>query len=441
MRVNPPLLTVTHPYQPSTEEGRVRMMPQMYDVNKIRKDFPILSREVYGKPLVYLDNAATTQKPRQVIQALVDYYEGYNANVHRGVHALSQEATDHYEEARAKVARFIGAQSASEIVWTRNASESLNLVAYTWAQQNIREGDEIVVTPYEHHSNLVPWQKVARDNGATLRILPMLEDDNSLDMSRLDEFITPRTKLLAVVHMSNGIGIVNPVDELAAAARAVGATVLIDATQSAPHMPVNVRELDCDFLTLSGHKMLGPTGIGALYGKREILESMEPFMRGGEMVLEVWYDRATWNDVPMKFEAGTPNIADAIGFGAAIDYLDALGMENVRAHEVALSAYALDAFKELEEDIDIFGPRDTARRGGIISFHSDIVHPHDLGTFLDRDGIAVRTGHHCTMPLMRELGVIATARASFYLYNTEQEIDALVDSVGRALRYFSDGAI
>ena len=412
----------------------------MYDVNKIRQDFPILSRKVYDKPLIYLDNAATTQKPRQVIEALVEYYERYNANVHRGVHALSQEATERYEEARSKVARFIGAESSNEIIWTRNASESLNLVAYTWAEENIVEGDEIVVTPYEHHSNLVPWQKVARDKGAKLRILPMLEDDNSLDMSRVDEFITPRTKLLAVVHMSNGIGIVNPVRKLVDKARAVGATVLIDATQSAPHMPVDVKDLDCDFLTLSGHKMLGPTGIGALYGRQEILEGMEPFMRGGEMVLEVWYDRATWNDVPMKFEAGTPNIADAIGFGAAIDYLDDLGMENVRAHEVALSAYALDAFKELEEDLDIFGPKDPEQRGGIISFHSDIVHPHDLGTFLDRDGIAVRTGHHCTMPLMRELGVVATARASYYIYNTEEEIDALVDSVKRALRYFSDGA-
>ena len=412
----------------------------MYDVEKIRQDFPILSRKVYDRPLIYLDNAATTQKPRQVIEALVDYYERYNANVHRGVHALSQEATERYEEARAKVAQFIGADSANEIIWTRNASESLNLVAYTWAEDNIAEGDEIVVTPYEHHSNLVPWQKVARDKGAKLRVLPMREDDNSLDMSRVDEFITQRTKLLAVVHMSNGIGIVNPVRELVDKARAVGATVLIDATQSAPHMPVDVNDLDCDFLTLSGHKMLGPTGIGALYGKQEILENMEPFMRGGEMVLEVWYDRATWNDVPMKFEAGTPNIADAIGFGAAIDYLDNLGMENVRAHEIALSAYALEAFKELEEDIDIFGPRDPEQRGGIISFHSDIVHPHDLGTFLDRDGIAIRTGHHCTMPLMRELGVVATARASYYLYNTEEEIDALVDSVKRALRYFSDGA-
>ncbi len=412
----------------------------MYDVQKIRKDFPILSRKVYDKPLVYLDNAATTQKPRQVIQALVDYYEGYNANVHRGVHALSQEATERYEEARGKVARFIGAESPDEIIWTRNASESLNLVAYTWAQENIREGDEIVVTPYEHHSNLVPWQKVARDKGASLRILPMREEDNSLDMERVDEFITPRTKLLAVVHMSNGIGIINPVEELARRARAVGATVLIDATQSAPHLPVDVQGLDCDFLTLSGHKMLGPTGIGALYGRREILERMEPFLRGGEMVLEVWYDRATWNDLPMKFEAGTPNIADAIGFGAAIDYLEAVGMENVRDHEIALTAHALEAFKELEEEIDVFGPRDPERRGAIISFHSDIVHPHDLGTFLDRDGIAVRTGHHCTMPLMRELGVIATARASCYLYNTEEEIDALVDSVKRALRYFSDGA-
>ena len=412
----------------------------MYDAQKIRADFPILAREVNGKPLVYLDNAATTQKPRQVIQAIVDYYEGYNANVHRGVHALSQEATDRYEGARAKVARFIGAERPEEIIWTRNASESLNLVAHTWARENIREGDEIVVTPYEHHSNLVPWQKVARDAGAKLRVLPMLEGDNSLDMSRLDEFFTPRLKLLAAVHMSNGIGIVNPVEELARRARQVGATVLIDATQSVPHMPVSVRELDCDFLTLSGHKMLGPTGIGALYGRREILDGMEPFMRGGEMVLEVWYDRATWNDLPMKFEAGTPNIADAIGLGAAIDYLDALGMDNVRAHEIALTEYALDAFKELEEDIDIFGPRDPERRGAIISFHTDIVHPHDLGTFLDMDGIAVRTGHHCTMPLMRELGVIATARASCYLYNTEDEIDALVDSVKRALRYFSDGA-
>lgn len=412
----------------------------MYDLQKVRADFPILAREVHGKPLVYLDNAATTQKPRQVIDALVEYYEGYNANVHRGVHALSQEATDRYEAARAKVARFIGAERPEEIIWTRNASESLNLVAHTWARDNIREGDEIVVTPYEHHSNLVPWQKVARDAGAKLRVLPMREDDQSLDMSRLDEFFTPRLKLLAAVHMSNGIGIVNPVEELARRARGVGATVLIDATQSVPHMPVDVRELDCDFLTLSGHKMLGPTGIGALYGKRDILDAMEPFMRGGEMVLEVWYDRATWNDLPMKFEAGTPNIADAIGLGAAVDYLEALGMDNVRAHEIALTEYALDAFKELEEDVDIFGPRDPERRGAIISFHSEIVHPHDLGTFLDRDGIAVRTGHHCTMPLMRELGVIATARASCYLYNTEEEVDALVDSVKRALRYFSDGA-
>ena len=411
----------------------------MLDVRKIREDFPILSKKVYGKPLVYLDNAATTQKPRQVIQALVDYYEGSNANVHRGVHALSQEATDLYEGARAKVARFIGAERPEEIVWTRNASESLNLVAHTWAQENIREGDEIVVTPYEHHSNLVPWQKVAADKGAKLRVMPMLDDDQSLDMSRVDEFITPRTKLLAAVHMSNGIGILTPVKELAAKARSVGATVLIDATQSAPHMAVDVRDLDCDFLTLSGHKMLGPTGIGALYGRLEILEGMEPFMRGGEMVLEVWYDRATWNEVPMKFEAGTPNIADAIAFGTAIDYLNEVGMDNVREHEISLSAYALDAFKELEEDVDIFGPRDPEKRGGIISFHSDIVHPHDLGTFLDRDGIAVRTGHHCTMPLMRELGVVATARASFYLYNTEEEIDALVDSVKRALKYFSDG--
>lgn len=409
----------------------------MYDVKKIRDDFPILSREIFGKCLVYLDNAATSQKPKQVIEALTDYYTNYNANVHRGVHTLSQEATDLYEGARAKVARFINADQPEEIVWTRNTTESINLVAYTWARANITAGDEIVVTPMEHHSNLVPWQELARECGAKLRTMPLAEDAG-LDLSQIDEYITPSTKLLAMVQVSNGIGAINPVKELTAKAREVGAAVLVDGAQSVPHMPVDVKDIDCDFMAFSGHKMLAPTGIGALYVKREILEEMDPFLTGGEMVLEVWYDRASWNDLPMRFEAGTPNIADAIGLGAAVDYLEAVGMDNIREHEIQLTEYALEAFKELEE-VDLFGPRESDRRGGILSFHTDVVHPHDLGTFLDRDAIAVRTGHHCTMPLMRSLGVVASARASFYLYNTEEEVDRLVDSLTRALRYFGDG--
>ena len=411
----------------------------MYDVRKVRDDFPILSRKVYGKPLVYLDNAATSQKPRSVIDALTTYYEEYNSNVHRGVHSLSMEATDKYEEARQKVADFLNADSSDSIIWTRNATESINLVANSWAQVHIGPGDEIVTTQMEHHSNLVPWQKVARDRDATLRILP-LTDEGVLDPVAVDETINQRTRLVAVTHMSNSLGTINPVKELAAKARAVGAAVLIDGAQSVPHMPIDLSELDCDFLVFSGHKMLGPTGIGVLYARREVLDEMEPFLLGGEMVLEVWNDRATWNDLPMKFEAGTPNIADAIGLGAAVDYLSDLGMENVRRHEKELTAYALEAFRELEEDLDLFGPRDVEMRGGIMSFHTGEVHPHDLGTFLDRDGIAVRTGHHCTMPLMRTLDVPATARASFYLYNTEEEVDKLVDSLKRALRYFTNGS-
>ena len=410
----------------------------MLDVKKIRKDFPILSRRVYDKPLVYLDNAATSQKPRAVIQALVDYYEGYNANVHRGVHALSMEATDRYEEARQKVARFINADTPESIVWTRNTTEGINLIANTWAMDNINAGDEIVVTQMEHHSNLVPWQKVAKDKGAVLRFLPLAKD-GSLNLEDVDSIINQRTKLLAIVHMSNSIGTINPVKELTAKARAVGAAVLIDGAQSVPHMHVDVQDLDCDFLAFSGHKMLGPTGIGVLYVKRDILEQMEPFLRGGEMVLEVTYEKATWNDLPMRFEAGTPNIGDAIAMGAAIDYLSDLGMENVREHEIQITQYALDAFKELEE-LDVFGPTDPNFRGGIIPFHHPDVHPHDLGTVLDRQGIAIRTGHHCTMPLMRTMGVVATARASFYVYNTEEEVDLLVDGVKEALRYFAHGA-
>ncbi len=410
----------------------------MLDVHRVRKDFPILGRSVYGKPLVYLDNAATSQKPVSVIRALTDYYEQYNSNVHRGVHALSMEATDRYEEARVKVADFIGAPSAESVIWTRNVTEAINLVAYSWASNNVQEGDSIVTTQMEHHSNLVPWQRVAEANGAELKILP-LNSDGTLDLSDIDSIVTPSTRLLAFTHMSNTLGTINPAEELIAKARSVGATVLVDGAQSVPHMPVDVVELDCDFMGFSGHKMLGPTGIGALYARPEILEGMEPFLTGGEMVLQVWNERATWNELPMRFEAGTPNIADAIALGAAVDYLNDLGMNNVREHEKQITRYALSRFREIEE-LDMYGPDDPENRGGILSFHSDSVHPHDLGTFLDREGIAIRTGHNCTMPLMREMGIAATARASFYVYNLEEEVDFLVNTLKAALRYFSHGA-
>lgn len=408
----------------------------MLDVRNIREDFPVLSKKVYdGKPLVWLDSAATSQKPRQVIQALVDYYEGYNANVHRGVHALSMESTERYEEARTKVAGFINAAHAESLIWTRNATESINVVANSWGEENIKPGDEIVVTALEHHSNLVPWQQVARKHDAKVRVLP-LTDDHALDMDAAEGIIGPRTRLLAVTQASNSIGTIVPVRKLARMARAVGAAVLVDGAQSVPHMPVDVQDIDCDFLAFSGHKMLGPTGIGGLYVKRDVLERMNPFLTGGEMVLAVSYEDATWNELPMRFEAGTPNIADAIGLGAAVDYLQELGMENVREHEIALTKYALDAFKELEEDLDVYGPKDTEMRGGIVSFHHPDVHPHDLGTVLDRRGIAIRTGHHCAMPMVQSLGVAATARASMYLYNTEEEVDMLVDALKEALMYF-----
>ena len=407
------------------------------DVWRLREDFPILSRMVNGKPLVYLDNAATTQKPRSVIQSLVDYYENFNANVHRGVHTLSMEATDMTETARRKVADFINADDPETVIWTRNATEGMNLVAYGWGRANIESGDEIVTTRMEHHSNLVPWQELASERGAVIRFLP-LAADGSLDLTDVDEIITDKTKLLTFTHVSNSLGTINPARYLTEKAHSVGAVVLVDGAQSVPHMPVDVQDIGCDFLSFSGHKMMGPTGIGALYGRRNLLERMQPFLTGGEMVLQVTYESASWAGLPWKFEAGTPNIADSIGMGAAVDYLSSVGMDNVREHEKRITKYALTCFAEIEE-VDVFGPGDPDLRGGVISFHTSELHPHDLGTYLDQQGIAVRTGHHCTMPLMTTLGVPATARASFYVYNTEEEVDALVDGVRGGLRYFVHG--
>lgn len=405
-----------------------------FDVESIRSDFPILDREVNGKKLVYLDNAATTQKPKAVIDALTEYYEVYNANVHRGVHTLSVEATDAYEMARTKVAKFINAPESETVIWTRNTSESLNLVSATWAEENIGAGDNIVITAMEHHSNIVPWQQLAMKKGAELRYLAH-SDDGVLDMDSARRIIDSRTKLVAATHMSNVLGTINPVKELGVLAHAVGAAVLVDAAQSVPHMPVDVQDLDVDFLCFSAHKMLGPTGIGVLYGRKSLLEEMPPYMYGGDMILEVSYEDASWNDLPYKFEAGTPNIADAIATGAAVDYLAELGMDNIWKHEQELTAYALEQFGGLS-GISVLGPEDASKKGGVISFIHETIHPHDLGTALDQQGIAIRTGHHCAMPLVRSYDVVAAARASFYIYNTREEIDALVNGLSETEGYF-----
>ncbi|MBI4308215.1 MAG: cysteine desulfurase [Chloroflexi bacterium] len=403
------------------------------NVQAIRKDFPILARQVRGKPLVYLDNAATTQKPWCVIDALTRYYERSNANVHRAVHALSEEATAAYEEARLKVKEFVNAEAPECIVFVRNTTEAINLVAHAWGRKYVGPGDEILLTEMEHHSNLVPWQLLAQAKGAHLKFIP-ITPDYTLDMERLDVLLTGRTKIVSVTHMSNVLGTINPVVEIARAAHQAGARVLVDGAQAAPHMPVDVQALGCDFYAFSGHKMLGPTGIGVLYGKRDLLEAMDTFLGGGDMIRQVWPDHSTWNDVPAKFEAGTPNIADAIGLGAAIDYLRGLGMERVREHEVALTQYALDALFALEA-VTVYGPSVVRIRGGAVSFNYQDIHPHDLGTVLDREGVAIRAGHHCAQPLMRRLNVAATARASFYIYNTAQEVDILIEALKKAGAY------
>jgi cysteine desulfurase/selenocysteine lyase len=406
-----------------------------FDVDEIRAEFPILKRQVHGKSLVYLDNAATSQKPRQVIQALVDYYEGYNANIHRGVHTLAEEATEAYERTRRKVARFVGADGPEEILFTRNTTEAINLVAYTWARDNVGQGDEIVITTMEHHSNIVPWHWAAQQQGAVLKYAEF-GPDGMLDLDQVRALITPRTKLVSMVHMSNVLGTINPVAEIAGMAHAQGALMLVDGAQSVPHLPVDVGQLGCDFLAFSSHKMLGPTGVGVLWGRRALLESMRPFLGGGEMIEQVGREQSTYNVLPWKYEAGTPNIADVIAFGAAVDYLSNLGMERVRAHERELVGYALEQVGSIP-GVKIFGPPEAERRGGVVAFTLDDIHSHDLGQVVDYEGVAIRAGHHCCQVLMQQLDVPGTARASFYVYNTEQEVDVLVRALLGAKEIFS----
>ncbi len=407
----------------------------MLDVERVRKDFPILERKVHGKPLVYLDNAATTQKPRQVIDALVHYYEHYNANIHRGLHTLAEEATDAYEGTRTKAARFINSPYGAEsIVFLRNTTEALNLVANAWGRKFLAVGDEIVLSLAEHHSNLIPWQLIAREKGARLRFLD-IDDEGCISLEEAAAVIGPKTKLVALAHASNVLGI-HPIAALAALAHRHGAMMVVDGAQSVPHMPVDVAALDCDFLAFSGHKMCGPTGAGVLYARPSLLEAMDPFLGGGSKISRVMLEEATWNDVPHKFEAGTPDIADVIALGAAIDYLQAIGMADIRAHEKELMAYALERLGSLP-GLTIYGPRDVEQRVGVLAFNYGEVHPHDLSQILDRYGVAIRAGHHCAQPLMRRLGCVATARASFYLYNTKEEVDVLFEALQAAGRFFA----
>ncbi|HEY8347097.1 MAG TPA: cysteine desulfurase [Symbiobacteriaceae bacterium] len=403
------------------------------DVARIRQDFPILQQQINGHPLVYLDNAATTQKPRQVIQALVDYYEQYNANVHRGIHALAERATEAYEGARAKVARLIGSPSPDQVVFTRNGTEGLNMVAYGWARRRLKPGDVIICSALEHHSNLVPWQQTARETGAVVKYIDLLPD-GTLNQESYDRLLDEgNVKLVAFSVASNVLGTINPVTEMVAKAHRAGAKVVLDAVQAVPHMPVDVKEWDADWIVASGHKMLGPTGTGFLWGKMDLLEEMEPTYFGGSMISEVHLSGAKWAKVPAKFEAGTPNIADVIALGVAVDYLTELGMENVHEHEKALTEYAWERLSSVE-GVRLFGPREP--RTGLISFDVDGIHPHDLSAVLNAEGIAIRVGHHCAQPLMEFLDVPATNRASFYIYNTPQEIDRLVEALYHAKEFF-----
>jgi cysteine desulfurase/selenocysteine lyase len=404
------------------------------DAARLRDDFPILKREVKpGIPVVYLDSTATSQKPTQVLEAMDHYYRFSNANVHRGIHTLAEEATTLYESGRERVRRFINARSLKEIIFTRNATEAINLVAYSWGRANIKAGDSLILTEMEHHSNLVPWQMLAAEKGAILNILPVT-DEGELDLSSFDAFLRQSPKLVCFTYMSNVLGTINPVTEIAAKAHAAGALVLVDAAQAVPHLPVDVQTLGADFIVFSGHKMCGPTGIGVLWGRQAVLEAMPPFMGGGDMIKRVYLREFKANELPYKFEAGTPAIAESVGLGAAVDYLSAIGMEAIHAHEQEMITYALERLEEVP-GVKVYGPK-AEKKGGVASFSLEGVHPHDVAQVLDRDGIAVRAGHHCAMPLHDRYQLPATTRASFYLYNTPDEVDKLIQGLYKVKKMF-----
>jgi cysteine desulfurase / selenocysteine lyase len=404
------------------------------DAASLRGEFPILTRRIDGRALVYLDNAATSQKPRAVIDAVRSYYETENANIHRGVHTLSQEATRDYENAREKVRAFIGAADTREVIFTRGTTEAINLVAQSFGRAQFQPGDEIVISTMEHHSNIVPWQMLSEESGALLRIIPV-NDAGELELDEYARMLGPRTRLVAVAHVSNALGTVNPVEEIVRIAHERDIPVLLDGAQAVPHMPVDVQKIGCEFYAFSAHKMYGPTGIGALYGRRELLEAMRPYQGGGDMISSVTFEKTTYNDLPHKFEAGTPHIAGAIGLGAAIDFMQGVGVERIAAHEADLLAYGTERLNEIP-GLRMIG---TARhKAGVLSFVIGGIHPHDIGTIVDREGVALRTGHHCAQPTMERFGVPATARASFALYNTREEIDALVKGIDRVLEVFGD---
>ncbi|MBD2179817.1 SufS family cysteine desulfurase [Planktothrix sp. FACHB-1355] len=405
--------------------------------DRVRADFPILHQEVNGKPLVYLDNAATSQKPVAVLDALRNYYEQYNSNVHRGVHTLSAKATDAYEGSRVKIAKFVNAALPQEIIYARNASEAINLVAYAWGLTSLQPGDEVILSVMEHHSNLVPWQLVAKTTGAVLKFVELTQNQE-FDLEQFKTLVSDKTKLVSTVYVSNTLGCINPVKEISEIAHHYGAKVLIDACQAVPHMPIDVRAIDCDWLVASGHKMCGPTGIGFLYGKREILKAMPPFMGGGEMIADVFLDHSTYADLPHKFEAGTPAIAEAIGLGAAVDYLTNIGMDKIHAYEAELTAYLFEQLRQIPQ-IQTYGPqpdRNGEGRAALAAFTAGEVHPHDLSTILDQAGIAIRAGHHCTQPLHRYIKAQSTARASLYFYNTREEIDVFIAALKEAIDFF-----
>ena len=402
----------------------------------IRKDFPILQRKVRdNKPLVYLDNASTTQKPNQVIEAINDYYKNHNANIHRAVYALAEEATEAYENTRDKIAKFLNIPNREEIIFVRGTTEAINLVAYAWGRAHVKEGDIIVTTEYEHHSNIVPWQLLVQEKGAKLEYIGM-DDNGELILDQLDKYLeTGKVKLVTFSLMSNVLGTISDAGKIISKCKEAGVLTLVDGAQAVPHMAVDLEKLDCDFFAFSGHKMLGPTGIGVLWVRKKVLETMNPFHGGGDMIREVHKYETTWNDLPYKFEAGTPNIADVVGFGAAIDYLNNIGMDSIRQHEIELTKYALEKLSTIK-GITVYGTRDISKRGGVISFNFHDVHPHDVAQILDEEGIALRSGHHCAQVLMERLDVAATSRASFYIYNTKEDVDTLVGSLEKVARLF-----